>query len=457
MPERKRCPNGTRKNHKTGKCVKKTQKIQKIQKVCPPEKPLLNPITNRCLKDTTANRKKVENLNIVKNIAAAKKERKECPPEKPLYNPKTNRCIQDSAANLKRIKTIEETLDKERSKHEPIIKNKSITPKKIQFNITSSNKTYTVENCPNTIFNNIDINNVGIGLDKNNKDTFYYKDGKTYIPLTEKQFLGDGSFGAVYRLYDKSQKYNVALKTYYNNHDNEIKILKQLKVKNVDCNLLSCSLLQKSNGNYISICELYSNNLVKLQSQFKKMTIEEKLKIFKQLTNDLYCLYKKGFAYTDIKLENTLYKCINKNKIKIAFGDLGSICNIGKTIATISNPPFESRKDLFNTKCNEKTVIWGLGVMFLTILLNREFISHLEWTNFEYITKENYLEIRNKLLSRKIRNGIKNNKGNYITFKNYVLDKTTGLTLYDFIEQMLMYDPNFRTSFKTVLKNLNKY
>ena len=189
------------------------------------------------------------------------------------------------------------------------------------------------------------------------------------------------------------------------------------------------------------------------------MTIEEKLKIFKQLTNDLYCLYKKGFAYTDIKLENTLYKCINKNKIKIAFGDLGSICNIGKTVATITYPPFETRTDLFKTKCNEKTVTWGLGVMFLTILLNRELIADLGWKNFEYITKDYYLKFRNKLLSKETTNGIKNNNNNYnyIRFKNYILDKKSGLTLYDFIEEMLMYDPNLRISFKNLVKILNNY
>lgn len=90
-----RCPKGTRRNKQTGLCEPKpTQKPKQTKKVCPPGK-LLNPTTNRCIKDTPANRKKL-------TLQKPKQTKKQCPPGK-LLNPKTNRCIQDTPANRKKL------------------------------------------------------------------------------------------------------------------------------------------------------------------------------------------------------------------------------------------------------------------------------------------------------------------------------------------------------------------
>ena len=57
-----RCPNGSRRNKKSGLC--EPNKDKKI-KQCPPEK-ILNPKTKRCIKNTTANRNKLKS-NIKSN------------------------------------------------------------------------------------------------------------------------------------------------------------------------------------------------------------------------------------------------------------------------------------------------------------------------------------------------------------------------------------------------------
>ena len=94
-----RCPKGTRRNKQTGLCEPKpTQKPTQTKKVCPPGK-LLNPTTNRCIKDTPANRKK---LTLQKSTQKPNKATKSCPPGK-LLNPKTGRCIQDTPANRKKL------------------------------------------------------------------------------------------------------------------------------------------------------------------------------------------------------------------------------------------------------------------------------------------------------------------------------------------------------------------
>ena len=478
MPEqRKRCPNGTRRNKKTGKCEKydakrKTKKvvkkktIEKKKKQCPPEKPLLNPRTNRCLKDTQANRKKLETINMVNNIVSSKKERKQCPPEKPLLNPRTNRCIKDTQANRKKIEEVNNILDNERAKQDPIIKNKSIksTPKKSTKTTTTkqkvrvplSPKTYEVKNCPGAIFNDIDINKVFIGRDKNNKEGFYYQHRSRAIPLTEKELLGNGGYGSVYRLYSKNAEINVALKTYYDKKDDEIYILKELEKNKVDCNLLSCKLLKKDDGEYVSICELYTNNLSNMTDILKQMTVKEKMQIFKQLVNDLNCLYKKKFIYTDIKMENTLYKCYGNNKVKIAFGDLGSICKRGDR-NTATYPAWEFRDEPGDVACNENSMIWSLGVLFLTMLLNTNFIRDFIYSVIINVPSiQEYIKIKEKILSKWISSGIKNNKLQYYKLKDLILHKRSGFTVYDLLNNMLMADHNRRMSLRDVVMVLNK-
>ena len=82
-----RCKNGSRRNKKTGKCVRKKSKSKKI---CTSNK-LLDPKTNRCIKDNTKNRKKLKMKTI-----------KLCPPGK-LLNTKTNRCILNNTRNRKKL------------------------------------------------------------------------------------------------------------------------------------------------------------------------------------------------------------------------------------------------------------------------------------------------------------------------------------------------------------------
>ena len=138
--KKKRCPNGTQRNKKTGQCnkikgVNKTKKTKlapkppapkpvitkksppKTRKICPAKKPLYNPVTNRCVLDTPMNRKKIALLKSgsIKSIPKpvivkpptpkppTPKPVKKCPPSKPLYNPKTRRCLLNTLANLKKL------------------------------------------------------------------------------------------------------------------------------------------------------------------------------------------------------------------------------------------------------------------------------------------------------------------------------------------------------------------
>lgn len=116
--------------------------------------------------------------------------------------------------------------------------------------------------------------------------------------------------------------------------------MKALETGNINCNILKAKaitlniknnnkkktgfgrLLVKSKKTFI-LAELYDNDLSKLN--MKNLDDHTKLEIFKQILDDIYCLFTKEFYYTDIKQENIFYKCISGGKIKVVLGDIGSI------------------------------------------------------------------------------------------------------------------------------------
>lgn len=450
----KRCPNGTRKNKKTGKCEPKQNKTRKTQqtyerprKVCPHNKPLYNPKTNRCVLDNKANHKKIEKIRIVDNIREREEVRKVCNHNKPLYNPRTNRCVLDNKANRKKIEKITHDLHKEREKQLAIAKIKSppskkITKKNIQGPI------YNVKNCNFSSFKNIDLNKLSITFEKDeNRIKVFYKKGKQNIELNEKKLIGEGSYGKVYHYFNKPHNLNVALKTFSNTEDDEIKVLNAMERKNIDCNILACKILTATDPNYSSqqistiACELYSSSLDNYELM-NLLTIKDKILIIKQLANDLLCLEKEKLVYTDLKLENTLFKCLSKKKFKVTLGDIGSIC-MKENDGIATYVPWENRTYATEVECTDKQIVWGLGVMLLFMIYhskNRK-LTFLHWKRLERITKE---EFKNKLVKF------------LLPLQNVDVSKKHDLNLASILHSMLLPDPKRRMSLKmlnAVLKN----
>ena len=60
----------------------------------------------------------------------------------------------------------------------------------------------------------------------------------------------------------------------------------------------------------------------------QNISIKEKLEITEEIRKQIVCIfsYNNKFVYSDIKMENILYKCDinNKNKQRFMIGDLGS-------------------------------------------------------------------------------------------------------------------------------------
>ena len=354
-----RCPKGTHRNKQTGLCEPKQTKTQ--TKVCPPGK-LLNPKTNRCIQDTEKNRKKIK-----MKPKTQKKVKKLCPPGQ-ILNPKTNRCIKDTEVNRKKLNLPRESnLTKLTSIPFRYCKTNKITmPLDLQL--------VSVSKSPCTISNKVKH------ITEEMKRTSLLYQSKRLCPV---QFLNNGTYGNVYRYSDEENHYQLALKSYNDKHDDEFKILRFLKKINLPCGVVNIKLIYLSSRPF-SIMDLMNGDCKFLQGNPKYMNPQNIIFLIREIANHLYCLHKHELSYTDLKLANVLFKCMGDKVMKVCLGDVGGICKQGKQNAS-TYTPWEYRMFRGFPICNEKTMVWTLGVFVLDLLgLN---VSFLEWNHIYKIEK----------------------------------------------------------------------
>ena len=386
-----RCPNGSRRNKKTGKCIKKKSK-RKSKKICSSNK-LLNIKTNRCILNNTRNRKKLKMKTM-----------KLCPPGK-LLNTKTQRCILNNTRNRKKLNIF---ID--------IKKKKKVS--KIKIN----NVNIFTDKCKS--YNNlvsIDLNEVVYVDDM----VFKYKNKL----LNKSRYLSEGSYGKVYEIYNRNHK--IALKTYNNQNDEEIDIIKSLNRLKISCNTINARIINIQNNN-VAIMDYMSGPLSKM---IGKLKIRNIFNIIKDISIHLSCLNKHKLSYTDLKTDNILFKCDDKKYIKTVLGDLGSICNNGhEHISTY--PPWEYRYNNGTVECNEKTMVWELGlIVFELLLINLKYFhwSKIDRNDDEFIIK--YIDDKCKLR----------------LLKNTRLRNGNGEEL---IKKMLDINPTYRCSLNTIISTI---
>lgn len=193
--------------------------------------------------------------------------------------------------------------------------------------------------------------------------------------------------------------YELAVKTYSNQSDSEIKLINELNDSNSIiesdvgmCNTVNSKILETRNkytNRYVkfAIMDIMDGTLYDLikdgglnQEQINEITLS--------VAKSLYCLLP-NFSYTDLKSQNVLFKCYKGNngmgRIKIVLGDIGSICKVQHHTEQIwtdnyymasppesggpaTYPPPEAILDPGNAPCTENTMVWDIGVLFLELL-----------------------------------------------------------------------------------------
>ena len=352
----------------------------------------------------------------------------------------------------------------------------------------TKNKTYdhNINDCET--YQPIDLNKVSGKLMKYGGITisFYYynnDDGERKRKPTQilKERISSGSYGEVYLLKDvEGENIKIALKEFRKDVDPEMEVLKKLEEHGVNCNIMKARLLElideknELKPKLVTVNELFNGTLEDLYSLEEDafsssvalsdrthLQISTKIDMFQQLVEDLYCLAKKEFYYTDLKAENVLYKCVGNGKFRVAFGDLGSICHEDiKSNATFTYYPPEVH-EVFNL-CSKTSIVWGLGILLLELVFlgnyeegyRYKLLGNLYWgeagaVTFPFEKYEKLMKEIDKLSKGDI-------IGESLQFKFSSDRENRETTVLDLIKSMLTIEPTKRITLEDIRKLLHK-
>jgi serine/threonine protein kinase len=179
--------------------------------------------------------------------------------------------------------------------------------------------------------------------------------------------LGAGNYGEVVYYYDEENKVELCIKQekqsqlYEGGIEEEIS---EILIEN-GCNSIPVKYVKNDMGIHYYIMEVGTGDLFKMLRN-TKFTSNQLKHICEEIRKQLICLWSNGFVYTDLKVDNILFKCNSKNNFSVHLADLGSavINNIGEFISSFKPPEyiFEGLK-----RDSNKILCWNLGMLMLQI------------------------------------------------------------------------------------------
>jgi len=233
---------------------------------------------------------------------------------------------------------------------------------------------------------------------------------KFNLKFTKK--LGEGSSGHVYKLEDNKMKVSIAVK--FGKNDEETLIAEALNRSN--CNVLRVKAIGKPIINSLDNSKLENfgyfmdladgtlrNYVIRKVKSGEGITFEEMINIVETIRKQIVCIYElnNNYVYTDIKLENILYKCTRDNVVFI-LGDLGSAIPDARNRYLATYPPFEFKRGRFILDSENKkdnAMAWGLGILILSFIAGNkpefEFLGYdkiIHCSNDQFITLYEILE-----------------------------------------------------------------
>jgi len=282
----------------------------------------------------------------------------------------------------------------------------------------------------------INLNNINIHTNNcHNNFNFKltYTNNNTDINLCNINYINKGSWGSIYKFSDRENKYNVAVKIYKHQSDNEINIIKKLNKQNITCNIINSRLLY-FNKKYIGVMDLTNGDLTKM---IGKLSITKIVTIVKNIAKDLKCINTVGLSYTDLKCENILIKC-DGDSLLTFIGDIGGICDKGKgNICTYT--PWEYRFTKGFPICNAKSMVWGLGLILCDLL--DENVDDFHWSYIHKLSENRILSMIHDIC--------------YNSYLDYhYIDKKKTITVEELLKGMLNLSSNKRWSLSTIINKI---
>ncbi|MFH1461570.1 MAG: protein kinase [bacterium] len=253
---------------------------------------------------------------------------------------------------------------------------------------------------------------------------------------TKENFIGNGDFKEVY-------KYRNRAIVFYNKQitfEKELYFFQNYNHKNI------ISMINFSNEFKVIILEIGEMNLLSLVTN-KKLTLIEKLKLFKDITKGLQYLHNNELIHGDLKRSNIIIKWNKQKKRYIAkIIDFHSFVNINEGIYYFSSKYYAPEQKLERDNVNNYpfcTDIYNLGSIF-------------------YHTVFNSPKIRPSMLTRDRVNKTKNlktveekNKKWFESFF-YNIDEIKLTELKNLIINCLNFDLNLRPNTKEIVSELEE-
>ena len=281
------------------------------------------------------------------------------------------------------------------------------TNKQKMFEDYIFDKTFNLENITVMMINN---NSLIIQI---NKDNNIYE----FEIIKE---IAEGTFGKIYKLYCEEFNVVLALKVEKAADDDKIKPIEEdiskFLIEN-SCNLLKVKYIGKNSSLHLYLMELANGDLNHLKIFYKQNCREKNnyktLKFYRDIAEEIrkqmVCLLLNSgyqYVYTDIKLDNILYRCINKNTIRIFLGDLGSAVpdeDHNEYAATF--PPWEYRNnkgilEFDINKQKKQTLSWMIGIILLSFVYNDDIYKNYNSSNLYMLNESKH----NRIITRYISN-----------------------------------------------------
>ena len=199
--------------------------------------------------------------------------------------------------------------------------------------------------------------------------------------------LGDGSFGAVYKIVYQGKEYaakkiskakidyneDVELRGYMKNAlQREIQILQKMSEFE---NSVKFYYFFEDDKDYILVLELCHSDLKKLLKEKGRFTSLEILAIMEGINKPLRYMHNNGFIHRDIKPENIMIKYVDNFKTKFIpkLADYGISRQLDHGIATTSvgTPRYMAPEILLgNSDYIDKSDLFSIGVMMYEFYFN---------------------------------------------------------------------------------------
>jgi calcium-dependent protein kinase len=265
------------------------------------------------------------------------------------------------------------------------------------------------------------------------KDFVRMKDDDIFDEYDLKDKLGEGAYGCVYKVQQKTTNFLRAIKAIkkknvdHNEFNNEIEVLKAIDHPNI-IKLFDC---YQDKRYYYMVEEFCSGGDLFDYIQKEKFFTEKKAgSIFNQLLSAVNHLHKKNIVHRDLKPENIVLIETNNKEVFIKLIDFGTSITIkGKNLTEELGTIYYIAPEVFMNNYNEKADIWSCGIILYTMLC-----GHPPFCG----SKENV--IKSKILHSKLEFPSKE-------FKN------VSQGAINYIKDLLSYNPDKRPTAEEALNN----